>query len=90
MHGGFENETPNIPTNSIMKLDLLAHVKNNAQLVQKIESAFQNKSSSSTKSTEGQGSNSNSSRASTPPMQSLAKSNMKIRMGHGEIEQKKG
>lgn len=22
MHGGFENETPNIPTNSIMKLDL--------------------------------------------------------------------
>jgi protein phosphatase len=23
MHGGFENETPNIPTNSIMKLDLL-------------------------------------------------------------------
>lgn len=23
MHGGFENETPNIPTNSIMKLDLV-------------------------------------------------------------------
>lgn len=23
MHGGFENETPNIPTNSIMKLDLM-------------------------------------------------------------------
>ena len=22
MHGGFENETPNIPTNTIMKLDL--------------------------------------------------------------------
>lgn len=23
MHGGFENETPNIPTNTIMKIDLL-------------------------------------------------------------------
>lgn len=22
MHGGFENETPNIPTNSIMKIDI--------------------------------------------------------------------
>ena len=30
------------------------------------------------------------SRAATPPMQSLAKANMKIRMGKGEIEQKKG
>ena len=29
MHGGFENETPNIPTNSIIKLDLIAHVKGN-------------------------------------------------------------
>jgi len=33
---------------------------------------------------------SNNSRASTPPMQSLAKAQMKIRMGKGEIEQKKG
>lgn len=33
MHGGFENETPNIPTNSIMKLDLVAHVKGNASLM---------------------------------------------------------
>ena len=33
MHGGFENETPNIPTNSIMKLDLIAHVKGNTQLL---------------------------------------------------------
>jgi len=41
MHGGFENETPNIPTNSIMKLDLVAHVKGNAQLMQKLENAFQ-------------------------------------------------
>ena len=40
MHGGFENETPNIPTNSIMKLDLIAHVKGNASLMNKLESAF--------------------------------------------------
>ena len=36
MHGGFENETPNIPTNSILKLDLIAHVKGNANLLQKL------------------------------------------------------
>jgi len=41
MHGGFENETPNIPTNTIMKLDLVAHVKGNAALMTKLESAFQ-------------------------------------------------
>ena len=29
MHGGFDNATPNVPTNSIMKLDILAHVKEN-------------------------------------------------------------
>lgn len=33
MHGGFENETPNIPTNSIMKLDLVAHVKSDVALM---------------------------------------------------------
>ena len=40
MHGGFENETPNIPTNSILKLDLIAHVKGNSALLAKIESAY--------------------------------------------------
>ena len=28
MHGGFEKETPNIPTNSIMKIDLMALFRN--------------------------------------------------------------
>ena len=42
MHGGFENETPNIPTNSIMKLDLIAHVRGHQNLLAKLESAFQN------------------------------------------------
>ena len=40
MHGGFENEMPIIPTNSILKLDLVAHVKGNAALLAKIESAY--------------------------------------------------
>jgi protein phosphatase len=92
MHGGFENETPNIPTNSIMKLDLIQHVKGNAHLMGKLESAFAKLGSSSSKlPTDSTSSNSNnSSRATTPPMQSLAKANMKIRMGRGEIENKKG
>jgi hypothetical protein len=29
MHGGFENETPNIPTNTIVKLDLMNLFKGN-------------------------------------------------------------
>ena len=41
VHGGFENETPNIPTNSIIKLDLFAHLKDHPALIQKLESAFQ-------------------------------------------------
>ncbi len=37
MHGGFENETPNIPTNSIMKLDLMELFIKVPSLVQKLE-----------------------------------------------------
>lgn len=29
MHGGFENETPNIPTNTIVKIDLAQIFKTN-------------------------------------------------------------
>ena len=36
-HGGFENETPNIPTNSIMKIDLAALFKDNIPLLKKLE-----------------------------------------------------
>ena len=42
MHGGFENETPNIPTNSIIRLYLIAHIKGNQQLMAKIENVYQN------------------------------------------------
>lgn len=37
MHGGFENETPNIPTNTIVKLDLGAIFKGNTNLQGKLE-----------------------------------------------------
>lgn len=39
MHGGFENETPNIPTNSIMKIDLVNLFKQAPALMQKLEQA---------------------------------------------------
>jgi len=37
MHGGFENETPNIPTNTIVKFDLLNVFRGNAVLTGKLE-----------------------------------------------------
>ena len=37
MHGGFENETPNIPTNTIVKLDLLGVFKGNQILIDKLK-----------------------------------------------------
>lgn len=40
MHGGFENETPNIPTNTIVKLDLLQIFKGNATLTTKLEAVI--------------------------------------------------
>jgi hypothetical protein len=77
MHGGFENETPNIPTNSIMKLDLISHVKGNAGLLAKLETAYASQSKASGASpsrandanTPGGGLNgANNLRATTPPM----------------------
>ena len=37
MHGGFENETPNIPTNTIVKLDLMQIFKGNQPLLDKLK-----------------------------------------------------
>jgi hypothetical protein len=37
MHGGFENEAPNIPTNTVIKLDLIQHFKGQQTLLNKIE-----------------------------------------------------
>ena len=36
MHGGFENETPNVPTNTVMKLDLSALFSKTPLLVTKL------------------------------------------------------
>ena len=92
MHGGFDNETPNIPTNSILKLDIVAHIKGNAALLAKLESSFANQKQSAQANSRindtKDGTNADGSRAVTPPMQKFAKAN--IRMGKGEIEQKKG
>lgn len=89
MHGGFENETPNIPTNSIIKLDLIAHIKGNQQLLQKIENVYQNQARNAnggTPNRAGGDAANGASRSSTPPMQSLGKQKMKIQIGKGEIE----
>jgi protein phosphatase len=37
MHGGFDNESPTVPTDAIMKLDALAILKSAPHLVEKIE-----------------------------------------------------
>jgi hypothetical protein len=37
MHGGFENETPNIPTNTIMKLELSQLLSSVPSLSAKLE-----------------------------------------------------
>lgn len=50
MHGGFENETPNIPTNTIMKIDLAQLFKNTPNLMLKLEQACGNHSGRSTNS----------------------------------------
>ena len=40
MHGGFENETPNIPTNTIMKLELTQLMSTVPALAQKLEQSI--------------------------------------------------
>lgn len=85
MHGGFENETPNIPTNTIMKLDLMALFKNVPTLVQKLEQV----SGANSKKARGNDSDTNDGKR-TPPMQSLARENNKIRMDRVEVESQPG
>ena len=81
MHGGFENETPNIPTNTIQKLDLLTLFKSAPQLYQKVEqvSNKKNRSGSASEPDTNDG-------KSTPPMRNLASSNNKIRLEKIEFE----
>lgn len=83
MHGGFENETPNIPTNSIMKIDLLELFAKVPALIQKLDASVgpgSKRAKSPNASTTNSSSNwdGDSSRSNTPPMQSLARNNKKI------------
>ena len=97
MHGGFENETPNIPTNTIMQLELAQLLSSvpvlAAKLEQSIGSANKRAKTSPAGSTQGTTVNTEGgiqNRSQTPPMQSLAKENMKIRIDRAEVEQKPG
>ena len=73
MHGGFEKETPNIPTNSIMKIDLMALFRNLPALKTKLElsigAANRKKGAGGTAAAE-EGARDG---RRTPPMQSLAR-----------------
>ena len=87
MHGGFEKETPNIPTNSIMKIDLLGLFRDLPALKQKLEmciGAANRKKNPATgvAATEGEGRDGRR----TPPMQSLARDQNQIRMDRAEYE----
>ena len=66
MHGGFENETPNIPTNSIMKLDLTELFAKSPVLLGKLEQVYGDKAKGSRAKTPTD--DSMSSRSNTPPM----------------------
>lgn len=50
MHGGFENETPNIPTNSIMKINLVEILKPVPAFMAKLEQSGSLNSSSLSRS----------------------------------------
>lgn len=74
MHGGFEKETPNIPTNSIMKIDLMALFRNLPALKTKLEmciGAANRKGKGATGMAAQEGDGRDGRR--TPPMQSLAR-----------------
>lgn len=75
MHGGFENETPNIPTNSIVKIDLAQLFRTTPPLMAKLEQAIGGRGagSASTSGRSGSTSPSDNSRQSTPPLSSIAK-----------------
>jgi len=38
MHGGFDNESPTVPTDAIMRLDSIAILRSAPHLVEKVES----------------------------------------------------
>jgi len=89
MHGGFENDNPNVPTSTIMKLDLTGLFSKSPLLMQKLEQIQglkirKQKSDSSSTADNSEG------RTATPPMQSLARNQARIRLDKAEVEAKPG
>ena len=87
MHGGFEKETPNIPTNSIMKIDMLALFRNLPALKNKLEMCIgaanrKNKTPTGMVAPEPDGRDGRR----TPPMSNLARDQNQIRMDRAEFE----
>jgi hypothetical protein len=93
MHGGFENETPNIPTNSIMKVDIAQMLKGHPNLLNKLEQkvgTISNKNDGNKSDTNAASdSTSDKSGTSTPPLTAIAKEN-RIRIGVVEVEPQPG
>lgn len=94
MHGGFENETPNIPTNSIMKLDLMEMFAKTQPLLQKLELSIGKKPTRPpTNATDRpnnvsyEGSEANKPRGA---MMNLTSFSNNIRIGQAEVEQQPG
>ena len=85
MHGGFEKETPNIPTNSIMKIDLMSIFKNLPALKTKLDMCIGAANRKKPGSTPAQEEASRDGRR-TPPMQTLARDQNQIRMDRAELE----
>lgn len=96
MHGGFENETPNIPTNTIMKLDLLALCAKVPTLVTKLEqsigSGARKKNPSAGGQTAGNAdmSGDEGGRGGNKISSALVKENLSIKMVEATIESKPG
>ena len=89
MHGGFENETPNIPTNTIVKLDLYTVFKGNAVLYQKFESFVGQGATGQAPAKGGfgggKGGSDSSTRSQTPPGLG-AKPDNKIKISQPEVD----
>jgi len=85
MHGGFEKETPNIPTNSIIKIDLLSLFQYLPHLKTKLETSIGAANRKNKNVPGGTAAVENDGRR-TPPMQSLARDQNQIRMDRAEFE----
>jgi protein phosphatase len=89
MHGGFENETPNIPTNTIVRLDLTTVFKGNQMMLSKLEQFVGSSAQAGTRSASANGStkggSETSSRSQTPPLGGKP-DNAKIKISQPEVD----